>query len=121
MVGTTAGTMDSDKIWMGYGNWGVEGVAGAIIEQQKDGIAWIKHLIPNFYLTDALYLGTDIIAAGGLIKGNSVKGTILHSNDQGRTWVMVYMSKKPFSKLMAVDENCIWALGEDGSLVRLTK
>jgi len=107
------------------GTWG-----DLILQDTKEG--WITYEVNNLALFDLEFLSRDsIVAAGGAFKGysrsgsdyngRSLPGVILRSTDGGKNWLEIYRSKsnRPIIDVIKVGPNQLYAIGNDGTFLRL--
>lgn len=120
--GSIFGRKSDRFLWMAGGATSLEGMWAKIYEQQLDD-SWIRHDLPDFFLTDALYTSESQVFAAGSVFGSSNKqeAAVLYSSDKGNTWSVVYRSahSETVRRLVAGDPDTIWAVGESGLVVRL--
>jgi photosystem II stability/assembly factor-like uncharacterized protein len=108
-----------------------EGTWGDLILEDR-GAAWTTYEINNLALFDLEFLSPDaIVAAGGAFNGYSrsgsqyngrlLPGVILRSNDRGKNWLEIYRSKanQPIIDLIKVGPTQLYAIGNEGTLLRL--
>ena len=107
------------------GTWG-----DLIMQDTKEG--WTTYELNNLALFDLEFLSRDsIVAAGGAFKGYSRSGSdykgrlfpgvILRSTDGGKNWLEIYRSKsnRPIVDVIKVGPNQLYAIGNDGTFLRL--
>lgn len=107
------------------GTWG-----DLILQDTKAG--WTTYEVNNLGLFDLEFLSRDsVVAAGGAFKGYSrsgsdyngrlLPGVILRSTDGGNNWLEIYRSKsnRPIVDVIKIGPNQLYAIGNDGTFLRL--
>jgi photosystem II stability/assembly factor-like uncharacterized protein len=122
------GVRAGGRTWALGGTGGREGT-WTVLALQRDDDSWTVYKSLKVFLTDAAFLSDMEVIACGFIKtdatplfdGGGADGVILHSPDAGRNWSVVYRNSqvKAVSALSVVNENNIWAVGNDGLVLRL--
>ena len=124
------GITEGGALWVSGGSDGREGKRGMVATHKSDGV-WKRFTSDEIYFSDAVYLtDNQVIAIGSITstmnvhKGrNNGEGIALYSADGGESWTIIYRNKqiKLINQLSVVDSNHIWAIGEDGLVVRLER
>lgn len=122
-LGKLFGKKESGYLWMADGAFSLEGAWGKIYEQQANG-SWLRYELPDFALSGAVYISeSQVLAAGSLIDRyeGTRSGAILYSSDSGRTWSIVYRNEQitAMRALTSTDSNHVWAVSENGLIVKL--
>jgi photosystem II stability/assembly factor-like uncharacterized protein len=121
--GSIFGGNDAKFFWLAGGAFSFEGTWGTIYEQRAVD-SWVRYDLPDFALSDALYVSTtNVLASGSIIdqtKGQG-EGAILYSSDRGNTWSIIYRSGQvtSISSLTVTKSGRVWAVGEKGLVLRL--
>lgn len=139
MVGQLTGVADQVVIqqlglrgdgrpWALGGTRGREGTWMMFALQNGDN-SWTVYRSDEVFLEDAAFLSDkEVIACGSMLTDNTPRlegggrdGVILHSADAGLNWSVVYRNPnlKEINALSVVNSNNIWAVGEDGLVIRL--
>lgn len=139
MVGQLTGVADQVVIqqlglrgdgrpWALGGTHGREGTWMMLALQDGDN-SWTVYRSDEVFLEDAAFLSDkEVIACGSVLtdntswlEGGGRDGVILHSADAGLNWSVVYRNPnlKEVNALSVVDANNIWAVGDDGLVIRL--
>jgi len=107
---------------------GVHGFKGALAQNNSDG-SWTRYVLDNIDFGDAVNLSEDqVLACGTLLSQlpsrsseGKREGVILYSSNGGRNWTIVYRNAnvRRIYSLAIIDADHIWAIGENGLLLRL--
>src|SRR5262249_57914350 len=134
--------------WVLGGADAVEGISG-VFGVSSDAGRWIEWVEDAVFLEDAVYLANgDLLACGSLAgegattrfgprsgvilrssdKGATTRfgprsGVILRSSDKGANWSVTYKNTRVrrINAITALDPHRVWAVGEDGLIVKLDK
>ncbi len=111
------------------GAFSEEGVWGVLAFEQETG-SWVRHELDGVYFADAVFLlKNQVLACGSIPNDKDTRGrrqqrdgVILYSSESGQSWVTIYRSPqvKSINALASVSSNQIWAVGDDGLILRLS-
>lgn len=111
-----AGSMDDE-----------EGIAGELTVGEF-GNPWVRYGLGGVFFSDALALSRREFLACGYIRSieetsEFQNGAIVYSADGGNSWSVVYRNTKvkKISQLAAISSKEIWAVGDDGLILRLRR
>ncbi len=120
------GMTDNHRVWLGGWKDDRKSVLGMVA--LKEGDSWKEYLLAGVSFSDIVFLSLDRILTGGSTtpsqKGYTEKreAVVSYSSNGGTTWSFVYRNPKVkrINAIAAVDSDCVWAVGDDGLIVRLT-
>lgn len=118
----------NESLWVLGGTDGREGMWTMLAQMSSYSGAWTKYRVNGVSLQDVVFLSDGkVLACGSLPTDGELKGTpgrqgvILRSADAGRNWTIVYRNAevKSINSLAAVDPTHVWAVGDNGLVIRL--
>jgi photosystem II stability/assembly factor-like uncharacterized protein len=117
------------KMWTVGGADSIEGMWGTLARMNTN-CSWTSYRIGGVWFGDAAVLSDAEFIAGGAIPSHGKEnlttidrdGVILHSNDRGRNWTVLYQNAETqINAIAAIDSNNILAVGTGGFVIRLER
>lgn len=120
------GMTDSHRVWVGGWKDDRRSVLGMVA--LKEGDSWKEYLLAGVSFSDIVFLSRDRILTCGSTtpsqQGSTEKreAVVSYSSNGGTTWSFVYRNPKAkrINAIAAVDSDHVWAVGDDGLILRLT-
>lgn len=121
------GRFNNGGLWVSGGAESREGTWGMIAKEENNK-TWTRYRTTGIYFRDAFYISElKVIASGSAspdkLPGgkNKQEGIMLYSSDGGRIWENIYIAPEAqnIHALHIVDSESIWAVGDNGLIVRL--
>jgi photosystem II stability/assembly factor-like uncharacterized protein len=121
--------VEKGHAWVAGGAHSIEGTCAIFASAQAN--SWLRNILTGFYFRDLVFSSeTEMFACGffagergaTLLKGKT-EGVILRSSDGGKHWEIVYRNGhvKSINALAATDPNLVWAVGDNGAVIRLER
>ena len=113
----------SSLLWFISSKSGLEGTEGNLTLLRTGG-SFDNHTKNGYYFSDAIHISNDEFLISGFkvdSKSNKNFGTVLSTTDGGKSFTEIYQSSndKEISCMFKSDENSVWALGNNGDLIKL--
>jgi len=114
-------------LWVTGGKSGYKGGEIGMVAKRGTDNTWIRYITHNIDFNDAIYLSDGVVVACGWTYSqgyNRAKhGVILVSHDGGINWTIAYRNTQieSINTLTAVGEKRIWAVGNNGITVSLSR
>ena len=116
-------------LWMVEATDSEEGTRGKLTIEQANS-SWTRYILQGVYLADVVSLsGREFVSCGYVKRSEDrgekintfLEGAILHSADDGEHWTILYRNPqiKRINSLIALDSDHVWAVGDDGLILRL--
>jgi photosystem II stability/assembly factor-like uncharacterized protein len=120
------GVTNTHHVWIGGDKDDSHSVLGMVAV--KDDDSWREYILFGVSFSDIQFLSRDRIVTGGSTtpnqQGYTVKreAVVSYSSDGGTSWSFIYHNPKvkKINALSAVDSDHVWAVGDDGLILRLT-
>ena len=120
------GLTQMHKLWLLGSTDSQEGV-GSMLMVQKSETSWLRYGLSAVYLVDAVVLpGNQFMACGYIVNHNDAfpgnkQAVVIYSRDGGQTWSVSYRDNRveAINSLSALDESQIFAVGENGLVIRI--
>jgi photosystem II stability/assembly factor-like uncharacterized protein len=120
------GETDNHGIWLGGWRDDRRSLLGMVAWKEAD--TWREYLLAGVSFLDLLFVSRDGILTSGSTTPNQQgyteqrEAVVTYSADRGATWSFVYRNPKAkrINAISAVDSNHVWAVGDDGLILRLT-
>ncbi|MDQ5845389.1 MAG: hypothetical protein M3539_08855 [Acidobacteriota bacterium] len=114
-----------DRLWVGGHKDDSRSVLGMVAVNEGD--SWKEYLLFGVSFFDIMFLSRDRVLTCGSAtpdqQGYTEKrhAVVSYSADGGPTWSLIYRNPKArkINALAAVDADHVWAVGDDGLILRL--
>lgn len=120
------GITDDHRLWVGGDKDDSRSMLGMVAVKEDD--SWKEYLLGGVSFSDLLFLSRDRILTCGSTTPNQQgytekrQAVVSYSSDGGTTWSFIYRNPrvKKINAIAVVDPDHIWAVGDDGVILRLT-
>lgn len=120
--------INDNQFFLVGGTLSQEGTWGILLRQQNNN-SWLRYRLPEVAFMDVLFLqGNRILASGSVLSETEspnkrwrTDGVVLYSSDGAKTWAVVYRNAGTTSinMLSATESGNVWAVGDNGLVMRL--